>query len=67
MAAIKVQVQMSKVQKYKSCTRYAVREDGANEAWETIDVKNESVEKLGRPEVVMITIEALSVQADSGA
>lgn len=67
MAENKVRLRMSKVKEYKSCTRYAVREDGADEAWETIDVLNESVETLGRPDEIMVTIEAFSVQADAGS
>ncbi len=61
MAENKVQVQMSKDKEFNSCTRYAVNAQGANEAWETIVVNNDELEKLGRPDVIMVTIEALSL------
>lgn len=59
MAAKKVEVQMSKVKEYKSCTKYAVKNKGANEVWETIYVQNAALEELSSPNVITVTIEAV--------
>ncbi len=67
MAENKVQLQMSKVEEFGRCTRYAVWKDGADEEWDTIDVNNDALEKIGRPDVITVTIEAVSLQADAGS
>lgn len=61
MAGKKVKVQMSKDRKYRSCTRYVLRANGANEVWEKIYAHNKTLEEIGNPDVVRVTLEAVSL------
>jgi len=67
MATEKVQVQMRTDKECKSSMRFAAEGLGAIEVCRTIYVQNQAFDKLGRPEVITVTIEAVSLQADAGS
>jgi hypothetical protein len=47
--------------------RYKAQGQGALEVCRTIYVQNQAFEKLGKPDVITVTIEAVSLQADGGS
>ncbi len=67
MATDKVEVQMRTDKVCKSCMRYKAQGQGALEVCRTIYVQNQAFEKLGKPDVITVTIEAVSLQADGGS
>lgn len=67
MATDKVEVQMRKDKAWKGCMRYAAQGQCALEVCRSIYVQNQAFDKLGKPDVITITIEAVSLQADAGS
>lgn len=61
MATDKVEVQMRTDKKCKSCMRFAAQGQGASEVCRTIYVQNEAFEKIGSPDVISVTIEAVNM------
>ena len=66
MVTDSVQVQMRMDRENKNCIRFAAQGQAADEVCRSIFVQNKALEKLGDPEVITVTIEALSLQADAG-
>jgi len=59
MAKENVVVQMRTDKECKSSMRYAAQGVGAIEVCRTIYIQNQAFDKLGRPDVITITIEAV--------
>lgn len=61
MATEKVEVQMRTDKECKSSMRYAAQGLGALEVCRTLYVQNQAFEKLGKPDVITVTIEAVRI------
>jgi len=59
MATDKVEVQMRTEKECKSCMRYAAQGLASVEVCKSIYVQNQAFDKLGRPDVITVTIEAV--------
>lgn len=61
MAENKVQLQMWKANACKSSMRYTAMGKAALEVCGMIYVQDQAIEKIGRPDVIKVTIEAASL------
>ncbi len=59
MAREKLEVEMAVNKKCKSCVRFASEGGTAAEVCRTLYVQNEALDKLGNPERLKVTIEAV--------
>jgi hypothetical protein len=59
MATEKVEVQMRMDRENKTCIRFAAQGKAADEVCRSIFVQNPALERLGDPELITVTIEAV--------
>ena len=64
MAEKSVQVQMRMDRENKTCIRFAAQGQAADEVCRSIFVQNAALEKLGDPELITVTIEAVWPHGD---